>query len=171
MGVSKPVLYDVFGGRPGLADAIAVVLEARVEAAILAGFADGRTLDLDSLITALIEELVALIEAEPALYAFVVRTIRGSERRFLDNALVRVLHERIGLLLSGLVDGVPPAEVRLLTDAAYGFVWAAVESWDEHRDTTRDRLVELLSAILRSGLAAAAPAGADEPSGSNEDLG
>lgn len=155
IGVSKPVLYDEFGGRLGLADAIAVLLAGQVERAVL-GALGASAVDVDAVLHAIVDTLVSLIEADPEPTAFITRTLRTEERRFLDNALVRVLHERAAVLVGSLVPDVPDETVQLLTDGVYGFVWAMVESWQENRTTSRDQLVALLSSVIRGGLRAAA---------------
>ena len=154
MGVSKPVLYDSFGGRSGLADAVAVVLAGQVEAAVFDRLGTAGT-DLDDILHAIIAVLVELIDTDVELYAFVVRTLRADERRFLDNALVRVLHDRATVLVRTFVPDIDDTDLHLLVDGVYGFVWAAVESWQEDRATDRDHLVQLLSSVIRAGLRAA----------------
>lgn len=157
IGVSKPVLYDEFGGRLGLADAIAVLLAHQVEDAVLGTLGRRDIVDVDAVLHAIVETLVSLIEADPELTAFITRTLRTDERRLLDNALVRVLHERAAVLVASFVPDVPAETVQLLTDGVYGFVWAMVESWQEHPTTTRDELVALLSSVIRGGLRAVKP--------------
>ena len=152
-GVSKPVLYDAFGGRAGLADAIAVVLARQVEHAVFERVGPG--VDLDGILHAIVSVLVELIDEDHHVYAFVVRTLRADERRFLDNALVRVLHDRATDLVQTFAPDIADTDLHLLVDGVYGFVWATVESWQEDRVTDRDHLVELLSTVIRAGLRAA----------------
>ena len=152
-GVSKPVLYDAFGGRSGLADAIALVLAGQVERSVVERVGPG--VDLDDILHAIVAVLVELIDEDHHVYAFVVRTLRADERRFLDNALVRVLHDRATELVHTFAPGVGDVDLHLLVDGVYGFVWAMVESWQENRVTDRDHLVELLSTVIRAGLRAA----------------
>lgn len=155
IGVSKPVLYDEFGGRLGLADAIAVLLAGQVEAAVLRSLESAPTIDIDAVLHAIVDVLVRLIDSEPELTSFITRTLRTEERRLLDNALVRVLHDRATMLLGSYVPDIEPATIQLLTDGVYGFVWATVESWQENRTATREELIALLSAVIRGGLRAA----------------
>lgn len=92
-GVSKPVLYGHFGDKLGLADAISVELAERATAITAAALADDERVDLRVAVVAIVEALVGLVEDEPALYGFLVRTIRSGERGFFDNALVEVIHD------------------------------------------------------------------------------
>lgn len=154
-GVSKPVLYDTFGGRAGLADAVALVLAEQVQTAVLHRVEPGTAVTLDDVLHAIVAVLVELIDEETELYAFVVRTLRTDERRFLDNALVRVLHDRATVLLQTFAPDIDETDLHLLVDGVYGFVWATVESWQEERMTDRDHVVELLSTVIRAGLRSA----------------
>jgi AcrR family transcriptional regulator len=155
-GVSKPVLYDEFGGKLGLADAIAVVLADQVQATVVQHLLTAGTFDISHAVRAVVDALITLIDDEPQLYAFIVRSIRSSDRGFLDNALVRVIHERASMLVNVVAPGVEPDALRVLTDGVFGFVFAAVESWMTTRLPARDELVDTLALVIREGLRAAA---------------
>ncbi len=155
-GVSKPVLYDEFGDKRGIADAVAVAMARDVEAQVLGQLADLGTIDIDAIIRELLTALIDLVDDEPELYEFVVRSIRASDRGFLDNALVRTLHERLGAYVGLLAPGAPPDRVAVLVDGVYGFVFAAIESWQTHRAPDRDALLTTLIDVIRAGAAAAA---------------
>jgi AcrR family transcriptional regulator len=154
VGVSKPVLYDEFGGRLGLADAVAVVLAAQVEQTVLDAVTSAGSFSVGSAIHAVVEALVDLIEHEPELYTFLVRSVRTSDRGFLDNALVRVIHERTSALLGGITKGIDEDELALLVDGVYGFVFASVESWQLTQRPSRDRMVALIASMIELGLRA-----------------
>lgn len=155
-GVSKPVLYDEFGGKLGVADAIAVVLAEQVERDVISELAGNRSFDVPSAVAAIVGALVRLIDEEPQLYAFIVRSIRTSDRGFLDNALVRVVHERAALVMGLLAPGLDPEHLVVLTDGVFGFLFAAVESWQGTRRLTRDELVRLLTGVIGEGFKAVA---------------
>ena len=159
-GVSKPVLYDEFGGKLGIADAIAVVLAEELEAAVLLDVVPDTTrlegVDVERIIHGVIDRLVDVIVREPELYSFIVRSIRVSDRGFLDNALVRVVHERATMLVGFVAPGAPPELVSVLTDGLFGFVFAAVESWHDDRTPDRDDLVRALVTVIREGIRAVA---------------
>lgn len=158
-GVSKPVLYDEFGGKLGIADAIAVELAERVERKVLADLVAGGGFDLPSAVRAVVDGLVTLITDEPALYSFLVRSIRSSDRGFLDNALVRVIHERAGVVLGALAPTVAADHVAVLTDGVFGFLFAAVESWQATKQPPKDELVATLAAVIGEGFKAVAALG------------
>lgn len=151
-GVSKPVLFAEFGDKLGVADAVAVVLADRVERDVLSTLAAAPEFNVHSAIGAIVEGLVSLVVSEPELYGFLARSIRSSDRGFLDNALVRVVHERALLLVGTAAAGAKRREVEVLTDGVFGFAFAAIESWQSGRKLSRARLVELLSGVLYDGL-------------------
>jgi AcrR family transcriptional regulator len=161
LGVSKPVLYDVFGSRAGLADAIAVELADRVQPLVLEMLGpphpDG-TYDagVDRIIEVVVESLIALVEREVQLYLFVVVAIGGERRGLLDNALVQVVHERIRPVIEVAAPTLSADEHTVLTDGIYGFVLATLESWQTTGAPSRDAVARMLSTVIREGLHAVA---------------
>lgn len=160
-GVSKPVLYDEFGGKLGIADAIALVLAEDLEFTVLTELSGTDGFDIDLTIRSAIDSLIDIIVREPELYSFLVRSIRVSDRGFLDNALVRVVRDRATTIVGLVAPDAPATHVAVLTDGLFGFVFAAVESWQETREPQRDELVRALSIVIRRGVQAVA----DELSG------
>lgn len=154
-GVSKPVLYDEFGGRVGIADAIAVVVAEAVERRVVAELA-AAPFELEAAVRAVIEGLVDFVDDEPELYVFLVRAIRSPERGFLDNALVAVVHERASVLVGFVAPGLPTEHLRVLTDGLFGFVFASVESWQARRDLSKEALIDTLARVIHAGLGALA---------------
>lgn len=154
-GVSKPVLYSQFGDKRGVADAIAVTLSKRLERVAAAELA-GQPLTIPSVVRASIGALVDIIDTEPELYQFVVRSIRSGDRGLLDNALVQVVQERLAVLMGLLLPGLDVKRLRALSDGLFGFGFAAVESWTSHRELTKDELVDALSSVVQAGIEAAA---------------
>lgn len=163
-GVSKPVIYGHFGDRLGLADAIAVVVADDVTAVTIAAVehraAEGAEIDFEAAIGAIVSSLVDLVEDEPAIYGFLVRTIRSGERGFYDNALVEVIRERGGRLVEFANPRIPTDAREVLVDGAFGFLLFAIESWKASRRPSRDATVAVLTAAVVSGFDSAA-----EPSG------
>lgn len=150
--VSKPVLYAEFGDKTGLVDAMAVVLAARVEQTVIGRVAaDGRS-DPEHVIGAIIDALINLIEDEPSLYAYIVRSLRMRDRGLLDNALVRVIHDRASVIIGRLAEDLQEEELGILTDGVFGFVFGVVESWVANRRVDKDELVGTMAAAIRAGL-------------------
>ena len=147
-GVSKPVLYDEFGDKLGMADAVAVLLADRFEHDLYAALAVSEAFDLDTAMRRGIDALVSLVEDEPQLYTFLVRSFRAGDRGFLDNALVNLIRERAGVVVRMVAPDVDPDSTTVLTDGLFGFLFAAVESWHVHRRPARDELVGRLAQVL-----------------------
>lgn len=148
MGVSKPVVYDEFGGRVGVADAIAVESWQRMERELMTALTTATSVDIEIVVHGVIDALITFIETEPELYGYFVRAIRTDGRGLLDNGLVRVLRERTGFLIGSFGARVDPEELAVVTDGAYGFLFAAIESWQASGRLSRDVLVNRLSQIL-----------------------
>ena len=161
LGVSKPVLYDTFGSRAGLADAVAVELADRMQAVVLDMIgppqADGSfDVTVDRIIEVVVEGLVGLVEREDQLYLFVVVAMGGERRGLLDNALVQVVHERIRPVIEVASPTLSADEHTVLTDGIYGLVLATLESWQTTGAPSRDAVVRMLSTVIREGLHAVA---------------
>lgn len=150
-GVSKPVLYSAFGGKDGIADAIALELADRAERTLIAALATAGPLDLDRAARTAIDILIGIVVDDPQIYEFLVRSIRASDQGLLDNALVRSLHERVGTLTRLVAPTVDPALVSVLTHGAFGFAFASVESWQRAREPSQEELVDALARVVVQG--------------------
>ena len=164
-GVAKPVIYGHFGDRLGLADAIAVVmadgvtevtLQAVQRQAELAEAGQGQGIDFEAAVAAIVSSLVDLVETEPAIYGFLVRTIRSGERGFFDNALVEVIRERGGRLVEFANPNISTETRAVLVDGAFGFLLFSIESWKLRRTPSREVLIDTLTKSVVAGFTAAA---------------
>jgi AcrR family transcriptional regulator len=155
-GVSKPVLYDEFGDKLGLADAMAVMLAEQVERDILKQLTIEAPIDVEVAVRVSVTVIIDLIVDEPNLYAFLVRSLRANDRGFLDNALVRQIHRRANLVVSLIAPNLEVETVDVLSDGLFGFVFGAVESWQGTRKVSKTRLRDGLAAIIINGIRAAA---------------
>lgn len=151
--VSKPVFYSEFGDKNGLVDAMAVVLAAGIEARVRADIDREGRFDADLVIGSIIDGLVDLIDDEPQLYAYIVRSLRMRDRGLLDNALARVVHERAALIISALGEEMLEDDLDVLTAGVFGFVFGVVESWVATRRPEKRQLVDTITAVIRAGLA------------------
>jgi AcrR family transcriptional regulator len=160
-GVSKPVIYGHFGDRLGLADAIAVVMADGVTETTLREVESraelGGEVDFEAAVGAIVASLVDVVEREPAIYGFLVRTIRSGERGFFDNALVDVIRERGGRLVEFANPGIGHDVREVLVDGAFGFLLFSIESWKATGTPGCDELVQTLTAAVVAGFASAAP--------------
>jgi hypothetical protein len=103
-----------------------------------------------------IDGFIDLVADEPEIYRFIVRSIRSSDMGLLDNSLVRALQARFALVAGVLVPDGDPAVIRVLAHATFGFMVAAVESWQGAGRPPRDDLVQSLVTVLASGFEAVA---------------
>jgi AcrR family transcriptional regulator len=150
-GVSKPILYTEFGGKNGVVDAIAEVLAVQVADMTALRFTPDSAVTFEDAIDALIDVIVTLIDDNPHLYAFLVRNIRVSDRGFLENALVRVIHEGAWIVVGLLDADIDEHELTVVVDGAIGFVFTAVESWLVSRKPDKERFVRRVSLTVRAG--------------------
>ena len=153
-GVSKPVLYATFGDKVGIGEAIAVELGERGERVVIEEMARGGGLELSRALTIAINRFIDIVIDEPEIYAFILRSIRTSDKGLLDNALIRTLEGRFQLLATVLAPDADPDVVHVVAAGTFGFILASVESWRETRRPARDDLVAQLVEILVQGFAA-----------------
>ena len=153
--VSKPVFYAEFGDKTGLVDAMAVVLAGRVEEKVIARVTADGTPGGEHIIRAIIDALINLIDDEPSLYAYIVRSLRMRDRGLLDNALVRVIHDRATVIVGRLAEGLGEGELDMLTDGVFGFVFSVVESWVATRRPPKERLIDTMTAVIVAGITVA----------------
>jgi len=154
-GVSKPVLYAEFGDKVGIGEAIAVELGERGERVVIEeiGRAGGR--GPSRAISVAINRFIDIVIDEPEIYAFILRSIRTSDKGLLDNALIRTLEGRFQVLASVLFPEADPDLVHVVAAGTFGFILASVESWRETGRPEREALVEELTRVLVAGFAAA----------------
>jgi AcrR family transcriptional regulator len=156
-GVSKPVLYAEFGGKAGIAEAIAVELADQGQQTVMAAMAEAGGFDLATGLRAAIDGLISVVTDEPAVFEFLVRCIRASDQGLLDNALVRTLRAHVAKVIELVAPDRDPALMAALTDGTFGFVFTAVESWQTSRKPSRRELVDALATAIVHGLAAVPP--------------
>ena len=150
--VSKPVLYAEFGDKVGIVDAIAVELAEGVEGRVIARVTEAGSFDVDLTLSTIIDVLIDLIDAEPQLYSYIVRSLRMRDRGLLDNALVRVIHDRAALIIGELAAELRPDELHILADGVFSFLLGVIESWVATRKPEKERLVATMTAVIRAGL-------------------
>jgi hypothetical protein len=105
-------------------------------------------------LTVAINRFIDIVIDEPEIYAFILRSIRTSDKGLLDNALIRTLEGRFQQLAKVLAPDADPELVHVVAAGTFGFILASVESWREARRPERDVLVDHLAAILVQGFAA-----------------
>ncbi len=153
-GVSKPVLYAEFGDKVGIGEAIAVELGDRGERVVVEEMSRAGGLEMRRALTVAIDRFIDIVIDEPEIYAFILRSIRTSDKGLLDNALIRTLEGRFQQLAKVLAPDADPDLVHVVAAGTFGFILASVESWRETKRPERAVLVEHLAAILVQGFAA-----------------
>ena len=153
-GVSKPVLYAEFGDKVGIGEAIAVELGERGERVVIEEMSRGGGLEMRRALTVAINRFIDIVIDEPEIYAFILRSIRTSDKGLLDNALIRTLEGRFQQLAKVLAPDADPDLVHVVAAGTFGFILASVESWRETGRPPRDELVVQLAAILVQGFTA-----------------
>jgi AcrR family transcriptional regulator len=153
-GVSKPVIYAEFGDKAGIAEAIAIERAEKVERALVDELAASKSLDTAIAIRTAVNSLIGLVVDEPEIYGFIVRSMKTSDHGILDNALVRTLHARVGILTSLVAPDADQAVLSVLTYGLFGFVFATVESWQVSQTPSQAELVDTIVKLVQQGFAA-----------------
>ena len=153
-GVSKPVLYAEFGDKVGIGEAIAVELGDRGERVVVEEISRAGGLEMRRALTVAINRFIDIVIDEPEIYAFILRSIRTSDKGLLDNALIRTLEGRFQQLAKVLAPDADPDLVHVVAAGTFGFILASVESWRDTERPERGVLVDHLASILVQGFAA-----------------
>jgi AcrR family transcriptional regulator len=150
-GVSKPELYSECGDKAGIAEATALERGEEVERSLIAAFAGRGTVDPAEAVRAGANALIGLVVDEPEIYGFIVRSMCAGGHGILDNALVQILHARVGILTSFLVPDGDKAMISVFTHGMFGFVFAVVEAWELTREPPQDVLVDTIVTLVMRG--------------------
>ena len=151
-GVTKPILYRVFGDRAGLHQAVGEHVFATLGAELQAAL-DRLDVPPRAMVAAAVDAYLGFIEGEPALYAFLTTAARGSRRRTGDVYAARAASQVamvLGEALRGLGGDSGAAE-----PWAYGIVGMVIWAggwWLERQTMPRARLVTDLTDLLVDGL-------------------
>ena len=162
-GVTRPILYQHFGDRAGLAEAIIRRFVDGVTERISGAFTDGAD---RAAVRTLISTFVDLVAEDPDVYRFVVRESSKAAATGADRAeemVPRLLgFEEISASLSFVLaeelraGGSDPAVAEAVAEAVafadMGLVLAACEWWLSRRSMAGDELVELITRLVWAGL-------------------
>ena len=88
---------------------------------------------------------------DPEVYGFIQRSVRVSDRGVLDNPLVRILHDRVEMLISLLAPDADKAMVSVVTDGMFGFIFAMVESWQVAQEPSQEEVVRVIVRLVQQG--------------------
>lgn len=151
-GITKPILYQHFSSKAGLAAALADRFLADVGARL------GPLLDPgtppESAIPAGIRVFIRFATAEPSVFRFLTEGAAGAGRDAADLPMVTALAGLIAdyLVAVGVADG--PRQARTWAMAVMGMVITTVTWWADEGDGDRDALADDLSRLALGGLVA-----------------
>jgi AcrR family transcriptional regulator len=155
-GVSKATLYDNFDGKAGLTEA----LLDRYGSRLLASFTEllGAPRTAEEVIRDGIAVFVALIDADPEIYRFIVGNVEGDQLVEEITAPITVL---IGTALGDEADS--PARAAALAHATLGAIITATEWWTRHRSLDRAAFETLLTGYVWAALGGSGIIALDRP--------
>jgi AcrR family transcriptional regulator len=151
-GVTRPVLYDAFGDRAGVAAALVARYGIEVDQALGSSF--GKSITLRDALVEGIEFFVRFIEREPDVFRFLEAAAAAPDQIGL---MERSISVRLGEVLSGALRtvGGDPNMGPTWAHALLGMVFAAVEWWSAERSVSRRALVVHLESFMSGALASA----------------
>ncbi|MFN8052226.1 MAG: TetR/AcrR family transcriptional regulator [Acidimicrobiales bacterium] len=150
-GVSKPVLYDSFRDKSGLAAALADRFLGELDTTLL----DTVTAEISprEALGTTIGVFVRFAEREPELYRFLVEGSAGTGREAVELPMLTSLAERIAGYLTGPVATIDdPERAESWAFAIMGMVFSSVGWWLDGRTRTRAQLVDDLTDLICGGL-------------------
>ncbi|HEU0101249.1 MAG TPA: TetR family transcriptional regulator [Mycobacteriales bacterium] len=150
-GITKPILYRHFGDKGGLVAALAERHTGRLLAVLRDALARGRTRRERVELT--IDAYLALIEAAPQLYRFLVRP-EGA----LTPAQVRTFTRRLGdMLADGIAAelgvGASSPREQAWAHGIVGMVQTAADWWLDEQPCPREELAGRLADLVLGGYA------------------
>lgn len=162
---SKTVVYRHFSDRAGLYSAVAEKVGRRIGRTLSAAidpdaetaddFAAPVLSDLKQVLTAVIDTYLALTEADPEVYRFVVRP-PAVEGPVAEQQVHGITEHAVGILADWLAGAVGERRARVWSIAIVGSVHACADRWlAGEAPMPRAELVGLLVELNWSGLGAA----------------
>ncbi len=157
-GVTRPILYDHFGDRTGIATALVQRYAGNLGTALAPVMA--RDAPFRELLREGIDVFCAFVDREPALWRFLQSDSSPSGEASIEFAVGRLVTDALGgaLRRAGADASVAP----VWAAAILGAVFLAAETWSTARPVPRSVLVDQLTALLVGGLRAT---GVDEIAG------
>jgi AcrR family transcriptional regulator len=159
-GVTRPVLYDAFGDRAGVAAALVARYGADIDKALGAAFAKPITLR-EALLEG-IEYFVRFIEREPDVFRFLEAAAAAPDQL---GSMERSIGVRLGEVLSVALRSVggDPNMGPTWAHALLGMVFSAAEWWSTERPVSRRALVVHLESFMSGALSSAGIAEIEGP--------
>lgn len=157
-GVTKPILYRVFGDRDGLVKALGAEFGTELTQRVNAALAEVDELgdqDPRNVVVAAIDAYVQMIDRDPGLYRFITDRLDRSAPGEIEN-LTELLSRDIALTLGAALrnQGCDSGAAEPWAYALVGMVHAAGDWWVERRTIPRQQLVEYLVSMCWDGMRA-----------------
>jgi AcrR family transcriptional regulator len=159
-GVSRPILYDHFGDRAGVAAALVARFGGDLDKALGSAFA--KPLTLREAVLDGIEFFCRFVEAEPEVFRFLQAAASHPEEVV---SMESTIGDRLGEVLSAALrtTGGDPRMGPTWGYAVLGMVFASAEWWSQSKQVTRRALVVHLETLIGGALEAAGIADAVGP--------
>jgi AcrR family transcriptional regulator len=147
-GVTKPIIYRHFGDRDGLVTAMAVQFASDLVLDVAAHIRSD--LPAGDRVEGAVNEFVAHIEADPALYRFLMQEAPPRGEQFVAGLIA----EEVATVLRELLDdaGVDSRGATVWAYGLVGMVHFAGDWWAGRQEISRKELVDQLVLLIRSGL-------------------
>ena len=152
-GVTKPILYRHFGDRDGLVTALADRYSAELVGRIGDTLGDGADIGPRDLLRAAIESYVTFIEADTALYRFML--LQAPKSGLEVSSLIDRIVRRVARALDNRLPDLPGGELtaQIWAYGIVGSVHQAGDWWVATRPFDHARLVDDLTRFVWGGLA------------------
>lgn len=138
-GCAKPLVYELFGSKSGLAMAVSVRFTGqRLLAHLAAGDGSQR-----SQIRSLVQAYVDIVEQDEAIYRFVVFSGRQGGTSLVNQPLLQLVQP----VVSEAVD-IPKARAEVAASGILGMAFAAIEAWSYSKQITNAELVDTVTAMI-----------------------
>lgn len=157
-GVTRPILYDHFGDRSGIAGALARRYAGALGDALSPVLA--REAPFADILYDGIDVFCVFVDREPELWRFLQNATPPHDDHSIEQAVGRILADSLRSALARA--DADPSRADVWAAAILGAVFLATETWSVTRHISRRELVDQLTAILLGGLSAT---GADTTTG------
>ena len=153
-GITKPIVYRVFGDRQGLTDAVAEHFATELASALAGAIADAP--DDRARVKRTIDAYIGFIEREPQIVRFVIN--QGIERSDHDGVALSGFVSNVGQMITQTIGealrarGLDSGAAEPWAYAIVGAVHLAGDWWLERKVMPRERLVEYLTALVWDGM-------------------
>ena len=163
--VSRPILYDHFGDRAGIAAALAKRYAANLDLALTPVL--NREAPFRELLRDGIDVFCRFVDREPELWQFLQSSPPPAGGSAQGDSLEVTVGRMIANALARALDraGADPSVAPVWAAAILGAVFLAAETWSNRRHISRSDLVDQLTALLVDGIATTGAADVAGPFG------